>query len=148
MTASLRQAAQMALNALILNNNEWKEFADSGDSGNWKAEDQGHYMETAEAIESLRAALAVPDEPSMTVAFDEGVKEPRIVSWNKHPTGTHWLYSIPQAVPVERQPLTADEIHWWWGSENGLEDCRMTKLTEFTDVIRAVEAKHGIRGAA
>jgi hypothetical protein len=46
-------------------------------------------------------------EPSMMVAFDEGVKEPRIVSWNRHPTGTYWLYSAPQPAPV--QPLTREQ---------------------------------------
>lgn len=36
----------------------------------------------------------------MTVAFDDGAKEPRIVSWNKHPAGMYWLYSAPQPAQV------------------------------------------------
>ncbi len=49
---------KLALEALELNNSEWKDLADSGDSGCWKAEDQGHYQLTNEAITSLREALA------------------------------------------------------------------------------------------
>jgi len=53
-----------------------------------------------------QAGLSIADgtqagqAPSMTVAFDEGAKEPRIVSWNKHPAGTYWLYSAPQPAQV------------------------------------------------
>jgi hypothetical protein len=61
---------QQALEALELNNQEWKALADSGDSGFWKAEDQGHYKQTSEAITALRQLLeAEPvQEP---VAFDD-----------------------------------------------------------------------------
>jgi hypothetical protein len=45
-------------------------------------------------------------EPSMTVAFDEGAKEPRIVSWNQHPTGTYWLYSASPPTAQVVQPCT------------------------------------------
>jgi GTPase len=46
-----------ALDALVLNNKEWKNFADSGDSGFWRAEDQEHYQKTAEVIAELENAF-------------------------------------------------------------------------------------------
>jgi hypothetical protein len=52
------------------------------------------------------------------------------------------LYTHPQ--PAKREPLTPEQIRKWWGSENGLEDCVMTKIDDFTQVVRAVEAHHGI----
>ena len=44
-------------------------------------------------------------------------------------------------------PLTDEQIQIWWASENGLEDCNMAKLLDFTQVIRAIEAEHKIGGA-
>ena len=56
-----KEALKLALEALELNNDEWKSLADSGDSGYWKAEDQDHYKQTNEAITALKAALAQPE---------------------------------------------------------------------------------------
>ena len=52
------------------------------------------------------------------------------------------LYTSP---PAQRKPLTTKEIREWWASENGLEDCAMSKLDDFEQVVRAVEAKHNIK---
>ena len=52
---------KLALEALVLNNAEWKSLADSGDSGYWKAEDQDHYQQTNKAITALETELAKPD---------------------------------------------------------------------------------------
>ena len=60
MTPQQEAAMRQALEALELNNNEWKSLADSGDAGNWKAEDQDHYKQTKEAITALRQALEQP----------------------------------------------------------------------------------------
>lgn len=49
---------QQALDALILTNDRWKSLADSGDAGNWRAEEQPHYVQTEAAITALRAAIA------------------------------------------------------------------------------------------
>lgn len=46
----------------------------------------------------------------------------------------------------ERRPLTGEEIEQWWASENGLEDCNMCRGNDFQQVVRAVEAAHGITG--
>jgi hypothetical protein len=37
--------------------------------------------------------------------------------------------------------LTDEEIINWWESENGLEDCEMYKLFDFSMIVRAVQAK-------
>lgn len=36
--------------------------------------------------------------------------------------------------------LSDEEIRKWWASENGLEDCQMCKLDDFSKVARAIEA--------
>lgn len=43
--------------------------------------------------------------------------------------------------------LTDAQIREWWASENGLEDCDLCKIDDFTQVVRAVEEKLSI-GAA
>jgi len=53
-----KEAMKLALEALVLNNKEWKALADSGDSGCWSAEDQDHYKQANEAIKALEEALA------------------------------------------------------------------------------------------
>jgi hypothetical protein len=61
----LLEALDLALEALELNNDEWKALADSGDCGYWKAEDQDHYKQTNEAITAIKQARSAPvQEPS------------------------------------------------------------------------------------
>jgi hypothetical protein len=47
------------------------------------------------------------------------------------------------AIPPQRTwvGLTDQEIRDWWRIENGLEDCNMAKLVDFTLAVRAIEAK-------
>lgn len=54
----LKQAREL----LVQNNAEWKSLADSGDCGNWKAEDQPTYQKTAALIEEIDFALAPSKE--------------------------------------------------------------------------------------
>ena len=54
----MKEALKLALEALELNNKEWKSLADSGDAGYWKAEDQDHYKQTEEAITAIKEELA------------------------------------------------------------------------------------------
>ena len=56
----MKEALKLALEALELNNDEWKSLADSGDAGYWRAEDQDHYKQTNKAITAIEAALAQP----------------------------------------------------------------------------------------
>lgn len=52
---------RMALKSLIENKNEWEALANSGDSGNWKVEDESHYNNTVLAIDAL--SIHLPAEP-------------------------------------------------------------------------------------
>jgi hypothetical protein len=58
MTPQQLKAMKLALEALKLNNKEWKSLADSGDAGYWKAEGQDHYKQTEEAITAIKEVLA------------------------------------------------------------------------------------------
>jgi hypothetical protein len=58
-----KEALKLALEAMMLNNAEWKRLADSGDAGYWSAEDQDHYKQTEQAITAIKAALEAKDEP-------------------------------------------------------------------------------------
>jgi hypothetical protein len=46
--------------------------------------------------------------------------------------------------PAAPPPLSVKQIHDWWASENGLEDCDMCKLEDFAKVVQAVEKAHNI----
>ena len=67
-----REALKLALEALELNNDEWKSLADSGDAGFWNAEDQDHYRQTNDAITAIKAALAQPEPDMLTIAYQSG----------------------------------------------------------------------------
>jgi hypothetical protein len=168
MTASLRQAAQMALDALD------KCFP---------------HLPTAEfessdyAAHVLRAALAVPDEPvppdvidyvkgiydflestapagfaleafrlpptasrAQTALFDgvSGRGRAQCAELVRRDMGDRPAHCQSVAAPVERQPLTKDEIVEV-GRSVGHHVGAYDKGVEFA---RAIEAKHGIKGAA
>jgi hypothetical protein len=57
-------------------------------------------------------------------------------------------FPIKDGKRAEPQGLTDYEIHEWWSSENGLEDCEMCKSVDFFTVVRAVEAKLAARASA
>ena len=52
-----RTKLEQVLEALELNNKEWKLLADSGDDGYWLAEEQDHYQQTEQAITAIKEAL-------------------------------------------------------------------------------------------
>jgi hypothetical protein len=54
------EALDKALEALELNNSEWKSLADSGDAGFWLAEEQEHYKQTEAAITAIKQARSAP----------------------------------------------------------------------------------------
>jgi hypothetical protein len=107
-------------------------------------------MNQQEAIAFARAAIAAHEakqtaEPVAWARYPRftGSLQRQEVVFNR-PTDGDWtpLYTNPQ--PAKREPLTPEQIRKWWGSENGLEDCVMTKIDDFTQVVRAIEAAHGI----
>jgi hypothetical protein len=140
MTASLRKSAQMALDAL---NKLWLLGDKEGALAN-------------PAIKSLRAALAVPDEPVAFQAFiatlPSGAQENIRDAMRRGESHTADAFAAgfaaaPQPVPVERQPLMMQDL---WESDalmslNAGLDLSMDELMRFVDVI---EDLHGIRGAA
>jgi hypothetical protein len=100
------EALKLALEALELNNDEWKSLADSGDCGYWNAEDQDHYKQTNKAITAIKQALAAPvQEPAARL---KGVDEyGPMLDWYTHwvtiPIGTK-LYTTPPAAPTQPAP--------------------------------------------
>lgn len=155
MTASLRQAAQMAY--------DW--MANHGEIvfavGGMQAIDPMNA-----AAESLRAALAVPDEPvackpiAEILVTDDDFNMGLIDPLNcKLPQGLTLLYAAAP-VPVERQPLTDAQIDDATCRE-GILDCLLDPYDvddtgdeygsvkyDIRRVARLVETAHGIRGAA
>ena len=57
------EALRLALEAMKINNKAWKLLADSGDAGNWEAEEQGYYQLNEQAINAIKEALETKDEP-------------------------------------------------------------------------------------
>ncbi|MDB5887031.1 MAG: hypothetical protein JWR74_3202 [Polaromonas sp.] len=107
MTASLRQAAQIALNA-------WQTSCYGDDR---------HHKEMLLAMTSLRAALAVPDEP---------VERQPLTSLDAQQAFNAWNFLGDSVVTDAFYRLkTGDKIE-----------------RAFLDGLRAGEAAHGIRGAA
>ena len=51
------EALRLALEAMKINNKAWKLLADSGDAGNWEAEEQGYYQLNEQAINAIKEAL-------------------------------------------------------------------------------------------
>ena len=51
------EALRLALEAMKINNKAWKLLADSGDAGNWEAEEQGYYQLNEQAIIAIKEAL-------------------------------------------------------------------------------------------
>lgn len=59
----MTDSRQLALEALKESNRQWKQLADSGDAGNWSAEEQEHYQASERAIAALEARIAQKVEP-------------------------------------------------------------------------------------
>lgn len=85
----------------------------------------------------LREMEIVEQEPVAILAFYDGVREPRLLSWNQLPSGQHLLYTHPQP----RQPLTDEQISRLWSDAHNDTTDRMA----FQVLARLVEAAHGIK---
>ena len=57
-----KELMQQALEALEINNQAWKQLADSGDAGFWEAEEQPFYGTSVKAMNALRERLAQPEQ--------------------------------------------------------------------------------------
>ena len=98
-----QEALKLALEALVLNNDEWKSLADSGDSGYWKAEDQDHYKQTNEAITAIKEALAQPEQQKPYRLLQDNGSKYFGESWDK-------------AEQPEQEPVAFAGIEMWVGN--------------------------------
>jgi len=105
--STLREAAQQALEALRLNNDEWKALADSGDCGNWTAESQDHYKQTNAVIAALEAALAQEQaEPSGYCTLEQLVVMQRTVPSPDKIA----IYTTPPKAEPAQEPLVWEPV--------------------------------------
>ena len=72
------EALRLALEAMKINNKAWKLLADSGDAGNWEAEEQGYYQLNEQAITAIKEALETKDEPVAWEQFYPDIGKPQI----------------------------------------------------------------------
>ncbi len=151
MTPQERKVMELALEALVLNNDEWKSLADSGDSGYWKAEDQDHYKQTNEAITAIENALAQPEQleglklihkADIDLAKKRALEaqpEQEPVAWRfqspvggwaygkEPPIGSKYAVEPLYATPPQRKPLVID-------SDEKATKHMNEKLFEFLDI--------------
>ena len=107
------EALRLALEAMKINNKAWKLLADSGDAGNWEAEEQGYYQLNEQAINAIKEALETKDEP---VAW--GMKKDGVIldvicpAEHEREEGEYTipLYTTPQRTWVGLKD--DDEIPW------------------------------------
>lgn len=107
----------------------------------------------ATVTEAVLAARALPAGMAPVAEIENGSLRWHIPAADysvdvKRLTGLHQLFTAAQVQAMGRVPLTDEQIREWWASENGLEDCDMGKLVDFTAVVRAVEAKLCVTGGA
>ena len=105
------------------------------------AQEGWRWAEECEAeVRKLKALLAQPENEPVAWINWNGFTGKRSVSFEQ----TSELADEPlYAVAPKREwiGLTDDEIIKWWESENGLEDCVMSKLFDFAKVVRTLQAK-------
>jgi len=95
------------------------------------------------AIKTLKEALA-KQEQGEPVAYIRVSNTGHVMAC----AVTSDFYALPEKTLLYTTPqqhtwvgLTDEEMRQWWWKENGLEDCDMCKIDDFTKVVREVEAK-------
>jgi hypothetical protein len=117
------EALKLALEALEINNKEWKYLADSGDSGLWNAEDQDHYQLTEKAIIFIKEALETKNEFVAWEQFYPDIGKPQI-AFNAEVVG----YVAPQRTWAG---LTDEEI------ETIYAECNVWDKFEYERMLEA-----------
>jgi hypothetical protein len=97
------EALDLALEALELNNLEWKALADSGDCGYWNAEDQDHYKQTNQAITAIKQARLAPVQEPVFCEYCGGNDDADFGLPTDHCTDC----ARPQPAPVQ-EPVATD----------------------------------------
>jgi hypothetical protein len=106
----LLEALDLALEALELNNDEWKALADSGDCGYWKAEDQDHYKQTNEAITAIKQARSAP-------VLSAGPITPEMANWSEADKAKLVSVITQHAAPAQEPVKTGDTLFQQFMSE-------------------------------
>jgi hypothetical protein len=89
------EALDLALEALELNNSEWKSLADSGDAGFWSAEEQEHYKQTEAAITAIKQARALDKMAENARELGLDYEPVEVLGHNG------WGFPIKSAAPVQ-----------------------------------------------
>jgi hypothetical protein len=131
-TEALRLALE-ALEAII----HWYGVRDKNDVMMPPLNQNPEIKESMDAITAIKAALEAKDDPVAYINVEQRKLEwAKYISWDT-PTVVN-LPKIPlYTTPPQRQPLTDDEI------QNALLGYR---LVDAIDIVRAIEAAHGIKG--
>ena len=147
MTASLRDAAQMALDELVV----LKKIVHGGKKTIGAAK-----FDTT--IAALRAALALPYEPVAAPGPAGWVDAGNWTraDWIAYMDANQWgECATPQPAPVQQKPLSVEDAAKVFNTWNFTEaddfyrkDIGDKVETAFIDGLRAGEAAHGIKGAA
>ncbi len=131
-TPSLREAAKMALDALVDADSMRNNYRDA--------------IERSKAIEALRSALALPEaEPVAWLippeAHGDGLHS--VMASDEYQENKDLLKAFPvYSAPVERKPLTPNQIVAIQYSDPEFMSASCLAFA------RAIEAAHGIRGEA
>lgn len=101
----------------------------------------------ARAVLAKWGSPVVAGEPVAVIEFTDGVKEPRIMSWNALPAGQHRVYTAPQPTHAQTGavPLTAKQMESGRDAifSTGNPYCPCDSKT-FRKVAEWVERHHGI----
>lgn len=86
-----------------------------------------------------------PKQQQEPVAWATQMNEYGHIHWGAKRPEYPMVYEFPlYAPPPSSKPwvsLTDQEIRDWWRIENGLEDCKLSQLQDFTLAVRAIELK-------
>ena len=89
------EALDLALEALELNNSEWKSLADSGDAGFWSAEEQEHYKQTEAAITAIKQVRTLDKKAENARELGLDYEPAEVLGHNG------WGFPIKAAAPVQ-----------------------------------------------
>jgi hypothetical protein len=94
------------------------------------------FVQGEEAITALKARLEQPEDEPVSL---KPCRSPYCECDSGKCTHPGFYDARDKPQPAAWIGLTDEEIRNWWRIENGLEDCDMAKLVDFTLVVRSVE---------
>jgi len=110
------ETLRLALEAMKINNKAWKLLADSGDAGNWEAEEQGYYQLNEQAINAIKESLETKDEPVAWMCADESLINKGYARFS-HVCMGEWKIPVyttpPQRTWVGLTDEDCDEVERW-----------------------------------